>query len=253
MTARPILLAAALLLGACSDAPSPHDLSEEAEYFEVSDNSNNTVPVAISLRPIKLDLEIPRHHLASIAHPYKPWAKTIWDRVNLQVLLPDFQFRNTQNLAEFNSQDSADVLRYRIGGLSSDQSFVLLSVNKEYQEVDDFADVHLRAYVNRRKYGNQSEESIQARQPTMFVVNESYLRTPSEKPIVLSCNLRRCNASMVIPASNWPEADRVDFGGTQGVRIEFNYDQKYLRQWQQIHNFVLATIASYIHYPESVL
>lgn len=241
-----------LFLTLCSCEKEKVNLSEETEYFKFSKaEMENTIDV--NIRPIKFDLRIPRNHLKSISHPYMPWAKEIWDKVVLEALLPNLEFKSESNIESFKSPSGTDILTIRIGFLSQDESFLSATVNGEYEEVDNFFDFDARAYVNRRKYGNQSIMSIQNRKPNIFVINKEYMSTPSGNPIVINCKIGVCQVRMVIPSTGWQGDELKDFGGTKGIGLEYVFDPKYVASWEKIHDFVILNVRSYIKYPKHAL
>lgn len=222
---------------------------ERAEYFEFSSSAESSKKVELTLRPVNLKLEIPKSHIKSIVHPYKPWAQKIWDQVNIEALIPELVFKNLENYSDFNKENLDGLLRIRIGMLSIDQSFRLVTLNGDYEESSYLKEYHLRSYISRKNYGAQTQELMQNREPDVFVVNESHMVTPSGNPIVINCRSGRCYVSVVIPSYLFPEKDRRDFGGVNGIRIEYDYHRKYLEEWERVHDFVLSTIGTYIQYP----
>ena len=242
-----LLLFAVAYLSACGTEEA--DRGEKTEYFEFPSKAESSKNVELTLRPVNLKLEIPKSHIESIAHPYKPWAQEIWDQVNIEALIPGLIFKNHENYNDFNEENLDRLLRIRIGMLSSDQSFELITLNGDYEEFSYLEEYNLRSYVNIRNYGAESQKLVQDRGPDVFIVDEPHMVTPSGNPIVINCRIGRCYVSVVIPSFQFPEDDRKDFGGVNGIRIEYDYHKKYLNQWERMHDFVLSTINAYIQYP----
>lgn len=242
-----------LLFVVCSCGEKHTNLTEKTDHFGFSSKVNWADKVQVNIRPINFELNIPRNHLRSIAHPYMPWAKAIWDKVILEAILPTLEFKNENNFQKFGSENSSNLLIIRIGFLSSDESFLGATINGEYEEVDDFSKFKLRAFINRRVYGAQSVESVKKREPNIFIVNSEHMRTPSDNPIVIDCKIGTCFVRMVIPSSRWPDQDINAFGGTKGVGLEYDFNPKYVKDWEEVHKFVLSNVKSYIRYPEHAL
>ncbi len=218
---------------------------EETTQYNFSEKNNELV--SVNIRPTNFVLNIPRNHLTSITHPYMPWAKEVWDMVHVQALLPELNFANNTNFEKFEIDTPSEILRMRIGFLSTDETFLSVTVNGIYEELWTQSDYKLKSFVNRRKYGSQTEESIRKRSPSVFVVDPTYRVTPSGNPIIINCKIGRCYVRVVIPIPKRPQEKQI------GLGLEYDYNPKYIKDWEKIHSFVLSTLKSYVNYPENVL
>lgn len=228
------------------------------DHYSVTSTEGNKLH-SLDLRPIVLHLEIPKQHLVSVAHPFMPWAKKIWDKATLEVLLPDFEHRNDNNKSKFAEKYSTDILTYRIGSLSRDSTFVRETSGDKYLKAKIQKFENLIAYKNFEKYGNQTDSEISKRSPSLFMVEKGYMSTPAGNPIFIKCGIywggshsdvTGCRGGFVIPRDKWPKEEIMKFGGTEGVEVTYEFSSKYLYMWEDIHKKIVSLTQSYIKKPE---
>jgi hypothetical protein len=231
------------------------------DHYSVIGTEGNKLH-SLYLRPIGLYLEVPKQHLVLVSHPYMPWAKKIWDKATLEVLLPDFEHRDEHNKSKFSEKYSTEVLTYRIGFLSRDSNFIGEASGDKYLKEKDSEFENLIAFKNYKKYGDQTDIDISKRAPRLFMVEKGYMLTPAGNPIFIKCgtywggshlDVTGCRVSFVIPRDRWPKEEIIKFGGTRGVEVTYEFSSKYLYMWEDIHRKIISLTQSYIKKPEIFL
>lgn len=231
------------------------------EKYEVEEPDAN---VSVTLRKANTTFQIPRNSLVGVYHPYKPWAKEIWDSFSYWVTWPKFKGRNKDNIQIFTNYKSPKIIKVYVSAfgleLESDnffhESFKKMGMEK-IRSIEQPVN-NLVRLISPSKNNNEFPSYY-------YQAQKDYLTFPSGLPLQIKCAVkyfwdpekrtRPCSVEFILPIQAWPEQYRYPLGGghsqcSYGIKVRYTFHENLINDWEAIFNNILSDVVSKISYPE---
>lgn len=244
------------------------ELSEPSEiYFNPKEKyvtEDVSTNISVILRKANTTFQVPRNSLIGVYHPYKPWAKEIWDSFSYGIKWPEFEGRNQDNIQSFKNENDPEVIKVFVStfGLELDsdnffhESYKKMGLEK-VRSIEQPVNNLVRLIASSKKENEYPSYYYQAQ--------KEYLTFPSGLPFQIKCAVdyfwntekrtRPCSAEFILPIQAWPDQYRYDLGGghsqcNYGIKVRYTFHEDLINNWEAIFNKILSDVVGKIDHPD---
>ncbi len=192
------------------------------------------------LRPLYTEIAIERNYLKQYTRRCAPYPKEYWDKVSLEVLLPNFEPKAEANRAKFTYK-TFDALTIMAGRLSSDVDHSMF-----------MRFVELGRWVVNKETENMIEYVPNG--GSVDVLTSYYLykdvRTLTNKPTLVKCShgsailkeQTQCSVRLFLPKELWKTNSYAYRQMHEGLEVSYTFSHKYIEDISEIQTYVLSLV-----------
>lgn len=192
------------------------------------------------LRPLYTEIAIERNYLKQYTRRCAPYPLDYWDKVSLEVLLPDFEAKTESNHVKFGYK-AFDTLTILAGWLSSDTDY----------------SIFMRFVETGRWVVNKETENVIEYVPSGGNVDNltSYylyknVRTLTNKPTLVKCSQgsaklkeqTQCRVTLFLPKELWKKDSYAYKQMFEGLEVSYSFSHKYIENFSETQAYVLNLV-----------
>jgi hypothetical protein len=228
--------------------------------YEAEESDTN---VSVTLRKAATTFQVPINSLVGIYHPYKPWAKEIWDSFSYWVTWPNLGGRDQDNIHLFTKESNSKIIKIHVStfGLELDSDNYFHKTHKKTGMVKVKSIEQPISNLLRLIALSKNENS----NPSYYYQAETdYLTFPSGNPLQIECRVnflgeeekksRLCSVKFVLPIQAWPQKYRYPLLGHRlcnyGIQVKYTFHEDLINNWETLYNRILRDVIGKISYPE---